>query len=119
MTAAPDPVAAADGVVAAVFRQVAMNRFEDRVHGERRLRAVRCLHGGTPRGDRLIDVGQLPLGPGDVLAHRVDRSARVHVVEPVEDPLRVRDATVERGALQQVGIYEREPFQSYFSGNTI
>ncbi len=26
---------------------------------------------------------------------------------------------VERGALQQVGIYEREPFESYFSGNTI
>jgi NADH-quinone oxidoreductase subunit G len=28
-------------------------------------------------------------------------------------------ALVERGALQQVGIYEREPFSSYFSGNTI
>src|SRR3712207_9094482 len=28
-------------------------------------------------------------------------------------------AMVERGALQQVGIYEREPFESYFSGNTI
>jgi len=28
-------------------------------------------------------------------------------------------ALVERGALQQIGIYEREPFQSYFSGNTI
>jgi NADH-quinone oxidoreductase subunit G len=28
-------------------------------------------------------------------------------------------ALLERGALQQVGIYEREPFQSYFSGNTI
>ncbi len=26
---------------------------------------------------------------------------------------------VERGALQQVGIYEREPFESYFAGNTI
>ena len=26
---------------------------------------------------------------------------------------------VERGALQQVGIYENEPFESYFSGNTI
>ena len=26
---------------------------------------------------------------------------------------------LERGVLQQVGIYEREPFQSYFSGNTI
>jgi NADH-quinone oxidoreductase subunit G len=26
---------------------------------------------------------------------------------------------VERGALQQVGIYEKEPFESYFSGNTI
>jgi NADH-quinone oxidoreductase subunit G len=26
---------------------------------------------------------------------------------------------IERGALQQVGIYEREPFESYFSGNTI
>ncbi|GAB3416775.1 NADH-quinone oxidoreductase subunit G [Flindersiella endophytica] len=26
---------------------------------------------------------------------------------------------LERGALQQVGIYENEPFQSYFSGNTI
>ena len=28
-------------------------------------------------------------------------------------------ALVERGSLQQVGIYEREPFESYFSGNTI
>ena len=28
-------------------------------------------------------------------------------------------ALVERGALQQVGIYQKEPFQSYFSGNTI
>ncbi|OYO18377.1 NADH-quinone oxidoreductase subunit G [Enemella dayhoffiae] len=28
-------------------------------------------------------------------------------------------ALVERGALQQVGIYEKEPFDSYFSGNTI
>jgi len=26
---------------------------------------------------------------------------------------------LERGALQQVGIYEKEPLQSYFSGNTI
>jgi NADH-quinone oxidoreductase subunit G len=26
---------------------------------------------------------------------------------------------VERGALQQVGIYEKEPYNSYFSGNTI
>jgi NADH-quinone oxidoreductase subunit G len=26
---------------------------------------------------------------------------------------------LERGALQQVGIYEKEPFESYFSGNTI
>ncbi|MCW2783485.1 MAG: dehydrogenase subunit, partial [Marmoricola sp.] len=26
---------------------------------------------------------------------------------------------LERGALQQVGIYERQPFDSYFSGNTI
>lgn len=26
---------------------------------------------------------------------------------------------VERGALQQVGIYEKDPFESYFSGNTI
>jgi NADH-quinone oxidoreductase subunit G len=26
---------------------------------------------------------------------------------------------LERGALQQVGIYEHEPFESYFSGNTI
>jgi NADH-quinone oxidoreductase subunit G len=26
---------------------------------------------------------------------------------------------VERGALQQVGIYEKEPYDSYFSGNTI
>ncbi len=26
---------------------------------------------------------------------------------------------IERGALQQVGIYEHQPFQSYFSGNTI
>ncbi|MGH3446498.1 MAG: NADH-quinone oxidoreductase subunit G [Nocardioidaceae bacterium] len=25
----------------------------------------------------------------------------------------------ERGALQQVGVYEKEPFESYFSGNTI
>ena len=28
-------------------------------------------------------------------------------------------ALIERGALQQVGIYEHEPFDSYFSGNTI
>jgi NADH-quinone oxidoreductase subunit G len=28
-------------------------------------------------------------------------------------------ALLERGSLQQVGIYEREPFESYFSGNTI
>ncbi|GEP38629.1 NADH-quinone oxidoreductase [Nocardioides psychrotolerans] len=28
-------------------------------------------------------------------------------------------ALIERGALQQVGIYEKEPLQSYFSGNTI
>ena len=28
-------------------------------------------------------------------------------------------ALIERGALQQVGIYEKEPFESYFSGNTI
>ena len=28
-------------------------------------------------------------------------------------------ALIERGALQQVGIYEREPLESYFSGNTI
>ncbi len=28
-------------------------------------------------------------------------------------------ALAERGALQQVAIYEREPFESYFSGNTI
>jgi NADH-quinone oxidoreductase subunit G len=26
---------------------------------------------------------------------------------------------LERGALQQVGIYEQQPFESYFSGNTI
>ncbi|MGA9871373.1 MAG: NADH-quinone oxidoreductase subunit G [Rhodococcus sp. (in: high G+C Gram-positive bacteria)] len=26
---------------------------------------------------------------------------------------------LERGALQQVGIYEAEPFESYFSGNTV
>ncbi|HEY9377880.1 MAG TPA: 2Fe-2S iron-sulfur cluster-binding protein, partial [Jiangellaceae bacterium] len=26
---------------------------------------------------------------------------------------------LERGALQQIGIYETEPFESYFSGNTI
>jgi NADH-quinone oxidoreductase subunit G len=26
---------------------------------------------------------------------------------------------IERGALQQVGIYEKEPFESYYSGNTI
>ena len=26
---------------------------------------------------------------------------------------------LERGALQQVGIYEKEPFESYFSGNTV
>jgi predicted molibdopterin-dependent oxidoreductase YjgC len=25
----------------------------------------------------------------------------------------------ERGALQQVGIYENDPFESYFSGNTV
>ena len=28
-------------------------------------------------------------------------------------------ALLERGVLQQVGIYENEPFESYFSGNTI
>nr|MBP6997812.1 NADH-quinone oxidoreductase subunit G [Phycicoccus sp.] len=28
-------------------------------------------------------------------------------------------ALVERGALQQVGIYESQPFESYFSGNTV
>ncbi|PRY59376.1 NADH dehydrogenase subunit G [Knoellia remsis] len=28
-------------------------------------------------------------------------------------------ALVERGALQQVGIYEEKPFDSYFSGNTV
>ncbi|PZU46804.1 MAG: NADH-quinone oxidoreductase subunit G [Arsenicicoccus sp.] len=28
-------------------------------------------------------------------------------------------ALIERGALQQVGIYEEQPFQSYFSGNTV
>ena len=28
-------------------------------------------------------------------------------------------ALIERGALQQVGIYEKQPLQSYFSGNTI
>ncbi len=28
-------------------------------------------------------------------------------------------ALIERGALQQVGIYENEPFESYFSGNTV
>jgi NADH-quinone oxidoreductase subunit G len=28
-------------------------------------------------------------------------------------------AMIERGALQQVGIYEKEPFESYFSGNAI
>jgi NADH-quinone oxidoreductase subunit G len=28
-------------------------------------------------------------------------------------------ALVERGALQQVGIYEKQPFESYFSGNTV
>ena len=26
---------------------------------------------------------------------------------------------IERGALQQVGIYQRKPFESYFSGNTV
>src|SRR5690348_3890756 len=26
---------------------------------------------------------------------------------------------IERGALQQVGIYEEQPFESYFSGNTV
>jgi len=28
-------------------------------------------------------------------------------------------ALVERGALQQIGIYQEQPFESYFSGNTI
>ncbi len=28
-------------------------------------------------------------------------------------------ALIERGALQQVGVYEKQPLQSYFSGNTI
>jgi len=26
---------------------------------------------------------------------------------------------VERGAMQQIGIYEKQPFESYFSGNTV
>ena len=28
-------------------------------------------------------------------------------------------ALVERGALQQIGIYQEKPFESYFSGNTV
>ena len=28
-------------------------------------------------------------------------------------------ALLERGALQQIGIYEEKPFESYFSGNTV
>ena len=28
-------------------------------------------------------------------------------------------ALLERGALQQIGIYEEQPFESYFSGNTV
>ncbi len=28
-------------------------------------------------------------------------------------------ALVERGAMQQIGIYQKEPFESYFSGNTV
>lgn len=28
-------------------------------------------------------------------------------------------ALIDRGALQQVGIYEKQPFESYFSGNTV
>ena len=28
-------------------------------------------------------------------------------------------ALIERGALQQIGIYEEQPFESYFSGNTV
>ena len=31
----------------------------------------------------------------------------------------INHENIERGALQQVGIYEDEPFSSYFSGNTI
>ena len=28
-------------------------------------------------------------------------------------------ALVERGAMQQIGVYQEEPFESYFSGNTV
>ena len=28
-------------------------------------------------------------------------------------------ALVERGAMQQIGVYQKEPFESYFSGNTV
>ena len=38
---------------------------------------------------------------------------------PSRSPATRSSRCIERGALQQVGIYEKEPFESYFSGNTI
>ncbi|MGH3509893.1 MAG: NADH-quinone oxidoreductase subunit G, partial [Nocardioidaceae bacterium] len=47
-----------------------------------------------------------------VLCARCTRFSQQIAGDPFIDML-------ERGALQQVGIYEDEPFESYFSGNTI
>lgn len=47
-----------------------------------------------------------------VLCARCTRFSQEIAGDPFIDML-------ERGALQQVGIYEKEPFESYFSGNTI
>ena len=38
---------------------------------------------------------------------------------PTRSPATRSSRCVERGALQQVGIYEEQPFESYFSGNTV
>jgi NADH-quinone oxidoreductase subunit G len=47
-----------------------------------------------------------------VLCARCTRFSTVVAGDPFIEML-------ERGALQQVGIYENEPFESYFSGNTV
>ncbi|MFZ5852510.1 MAG: NADH-quinone oxidoreductase subunit G, partial [Actinomycetota bacterium] len=47
-----------------------------------------------------------------VLCARCTRFAKQIAGDPFIEML-------ERGALQQVGIYEHEPFESYFSGNTV
>ena len=45
--------------------------------------------------------------------------ARAAPGSPTRSPATRSSRCIERGALQQVGIYEEEPFESYFSGNTI